>query len=36
MIERILTSYTGRDVRTGGIVDIVMDARLARVFGGGC
>ncbi len=35
MIEKILTSHTVRDVRSGGIVDIVIDARLARAFGGG-
>jgi 3-isopropylmalate/(R)-2-methylmalate dehydratase large subunit len=34
MIEKILGSHAGRDVSPGDIVDIAIDARVARDFGG--
>ena len=34
MIEKILGRHAGRDVRPGEIVDVVIDARVARDFGG--
>ncbi len=34
MIEKILGAHTGKDVSPGDIVDIVIDARVARDFGG--
>ncbi len=34
MIEKILGAHAGRDVNPGDIVDVVIDARVARDFGG--
>ena len=34
IIEKILGTHAGRDVRPGDIVDIMIDARVARDFGG--
>jgi len=34
IIERIITSHSGRDVSPGDIVDVGIDARVARDFGG--
>jgi len=34
LIERIIGQHAGRDVRPGDIVDVAIDARIARDFGG--
>ena len=34
IVEKILGSHAGRDVRPGDIVDVTIDARVARDFGG--
>ena len=34
IVEKILGKHAGRDVRPGDIVDVVIDARVARDFGG--
>ena len=34
MIEKILGAHAGKDVKAGDIVDIEIDARVARDFGG--
>ena len=34
MVEKIISAHSGRDVRPGDIVDVAIDARVARDFGG--
>ncbi|GAF90360.1 unnamed protein product, partial [marine sediment metagenome] len=34
IVEKILGSHAGRDVKPGDIVDVTIDTRVARDFGG--